>query len=334
MYTQCPHCLTLFRIHPEQLSAANGQAHCCRCHQIFSALDNLQEQKEEGEVRLVWPDSIPTEILDDPAEASAAETKSNPVDDSREVQIDQGDDAHEEADPSPAGEEAVDTSPDDAPRPVNLAQFLSNGKGKIKEITPSKASLKEGGTLPFRVPRNLQEISASEQPAISTDIIHNGDRPTGRRTFTWSLLILLLLLAALLQLSWFGREHLMRYPEGRQLLELACRHIDCQLPLRKATDKIIVTDRAISVHPDVDNALLVEIRFSNQAIHPQPYPALQLSFYSNDEQLAAQRVFLPADYLQRPSDRKGAFPPKAEVQAQLELKDPGEEITGFKFDFL
>ncbi|MBV2092871.1 MAG: zinc-ribbon domain-containing protein [Candidatus Thiodiazotropha sp. (ex Ctena orbiculata)] len=43
MFTQCAHCLTLFRITPEQLKAAAGQVRCCQCNQTFNALENLHE---------------------------------------------------------------------------------------------------------------------------------------------------------------------------------------------------------------------------------------------------------------------------------------------------
>ncbi len=43
MYTQCPHCLTLFRISSEELKAAAGKVRCCQCTQVFNALETLQE---------------------------------------------------------------------------------------------------------------------------------------------------------------------------------------------------------------------------------------------------------------------------------------------------
>ena len=41
MYTQCPACKTVFRLHPDQLNAAQGQVRCSRCHGIFNAAENL-----------------------------------------------------------------------------------------------------------------------------------------------------------------------------------------------------------------------------------------------------------------------------------------------------
>jgi len=54
VYTECPNCHTLFRIGVEQLKAASGKAHCCRCDQVFNALDNLRTRTEKSDA---WPES-------------------------------------------------------------------------------------------------------------------------------------------------------------------------------------------------------------------------------------------------------------------------------------
>ncbi len=43
MYTQCPACKTIFRLHLDQLNAAQGQVRCSRCHTVFHALDHLYQ---------------------------------------------------------------------------------------------------------------------------------------------------------------------------------------------------------------------------------------------------------------------------------------------------
>lgn len=50
MLTECPHCLTLFRITQEQLEQANGNVRCCRCSEVFNANERLHEPTESIEV--------------------------------------------------------------------------------------------------------------------------------------------------------------------------------------------------------------------------------------------------------------------------------------------
>lgn len=43
MFTQCPHCDSIFQLSTEQLKAANGEVRCGQCLTVFSALSHLSE---------------------------------------------------------------------------------------------------------------------------------------------------------------------------------------------------------------------------------------------------------------------------------------------------
>lgn len=47
MYTQCPHCQTLFQVNSVQLKAAQGMVRCGSCHRIFNSLPRLVENLPE-----------------------------------------------------------------------------------------------------------------------------------------------------------------------------------------------------------------------------------------------------------------------------------------------
>ncbi|MCP3661812.1 MAG: DUF3426 domain-containing protein [Gammaproteobacteria bacterium] len=82
METLCPFCQTRFRLNEEQLLAANGRAHCCRCSKIFDARENLliepvtpqymaqDSDLERGDLFALPPEPAPTESI---AEALARE---------------------------------------------------------------------------------------------------------------------------------------------------------------------------------------------------------------------------------------------------------------------
>jgi predicted Zn finger-like uncharacterized protein len=46
MFTQCPHCSTVFRIYAEQLTQAHGQVRCGICEGSFNALESLSEYRD------------------------------------------------------------------------------------------------------------------------------------------------------------------------------------------------------------------------------------------------------------------------------------------------
>lgn len=46
--TRCPHCSTVFRIRPEQLSVRGGRVRCGHCQQPFSALSHLEDLDDDA----------------------------------------------------------------------------------------------------------------------------------------------------------------------------------------------------------------------------------------------------------------------------------------------
>jgi len=63
MYTQCSHCETLFKITPAQTQAAGGRVRCCRCGEIFNAMDRLYDTLPSAQ----------TEAMDLPAKTHASD---------------------------------------------------------------------------------------------------------------------------------------------------------------------------------------------------------------------------------------------------------------------
>lgn len=375
MYTQCPHCHTLFRISADQLKAAAGKAHCCRCDQVFSALDNLREREPEHED--TWPEScfiddLPGEQnlelpFDDPIASPHQELHSGLTDLLRALQINPEPTPAEEAETDVAEHMAIDDDRDPfepayelndgdldsvqigldsrfcgplLAAPTDEADAIATdgettGPDRIDpdtepRIEPSTAITDEAeAVLPFPVPDNLPELQPTEQQALSVeDTLASTEQSRG--TFGWSVVILILLLLVVGQLSWFGRDHLLRYPVGRQAMEQLCEMLSCQLPQRRDPTKIEVVSRSISTHPDYEAALLVMLTLRNQATFKQRFPILELSLLDSVGALIARRSFSPEEYR---GSSDGVIQPGVAEAVILELHDPGAEVVGFRFDF-
>lgn len=67
--TRCPHCSTVFRIRPEQLSVRSGRVRCGHCQQAFSALAHLEELDDEE----LLPASAPAAVKAVPAAPQVAQ---------------------------------------------------------------------------------------------------------------------------------------------------------------------------------------------------------------------------------------------------------------------
>ena len=99
-------------------------------------------------------------------------------------------------------------------------------------------------------------------------------------------------------------------------------------------ERIRILERDIHSHSTTPDALRLQLTMSNTADHEQPYPLIQLSLYDDTNRLVAQRKFSPTEYMasHRPVDE--LMPTELPVQVEMDLADPGDKVTGFRFDFL
>ncbi|MEW8684059.1 MAG: DUF3426 domain-containing protein, partial [Candidatus Thiodiazotropha endolucinida] len=107
-----------------------------------------------------------------------------------------------------------------------------------------------------------------------------------------------------------------------------------QTPIRRDTEQIIISDRALTAHPEKEGILSLKLEMVNAAAFQQPFPRLQLSLYNDMGKIIARRTFLPDEYKADQYQSNPMMPKLRSVHVELELQDPGNEVTGFKFDFL
>ena len=249
MYTQCPHCSTLFRVRAEQLSAAHGWVRCCRCRGAFDALENL-------------------------------------------------------------GEAAVDDATAAPPKPEPATHRDKN--------------------LPFEVPENLPDIAAASGYDHDLPI---ATKPPAAGRVAWNLGVATLTGLLILQVAWINRESLAGHPQGRYLLEKFCSLAQCSVPAHKAPERIRILSREVEALPDQDDTYQVRLVIANDAPFAQPYPHLQIEFFTGDAKLLAQRRFTPGEYLPDDVQSGVLMAPGQTARIQLDLADPGQPVTGYRFGF-
>ncbi|PVV11710.1 MAG: hypothetical protein B6D77_06560 [gamma proteobacterium symbiont of Ctena orbiculata] len=136
------------------------------------------------------------------------------------------------------------------------------------------------------------------------------------------------------QITWYLRDNLINHDAGRQLLQGVCSLTGCEVPLRRDTEQIIISERALTAHPEKEEILSLKLEMVNAAAFQQPFPKLQLSLYNDMGKILARRTFHPDQYKGEQYQSQQMMPKLKAVQIELELLDPGNDVTGFKFDFL
>ena len=141
----------------------------------------------------------------------------------------------------------------------------------------------------------------------------------------------LLLITLLLQFVNHNLEALNQRNSFKPFQPLVCSLFDCPEPARPAANLTALYSQELLVrsHPRQEGALEVSFIFRNDAAAAQPFPGLELSFRSANNEVLANRLFLPAEYLPPELRPLGLMPANSSVQIQLELLDPGADAVKY-----
>ena len=351
MQTRCPHCQTLFEIQEEQLRAASGQARCSYCDNIFNAQKHLAQKQ---------PDKRTKQAIEHPQDRGSAISLNALFED---TDLEQSDfpklytgtppsdfDSNQNLNPTvhkplqieakqpPSHSEKIEHddeshTPRDKP---SIAAILQRRDADTTKRRPVRSALVKASNpqIPQRV---LDTQVLTDHISISQSITqssHTKKKKPREQPLLWSFAILCLLATALVQIAWFSRDRLTSFPEVRELMELVCMQAGCNLPPWHEPERFEITSRSVRTHPESNKALQIKLVFSNAARFAQRYPQLQLRLYDTNENLSAQRIFRPDEYLAKPGFKTSLIEPAQSVEVDMALADPGLGITGFKIEFL
>jgi len=153
---------------------------------------------------------------------------------------------------------------------------------------------------------------------------------------SWRLPVLLALgLAVLVAGLYVHRQRgaLHEDPLIRPAYELVCRITGCEVPLRRAPDRISLIERQMYSHPTLDGALVIDLVFRNDASFVQASPALSVRLSDPSGQVVARRTFQPGEYLDDPGG-DAQMAPGERVSVGLDVEDPGSDASSFVIDFV
>ncbi len=158
-------------------------------------------------------------------------------------------------------------------------------------------------------------------------------RGWGRRLL-WLLIILGLLGVIVSQLAYFQFNRLSRVPMLRPFYEIGCRFAGCQLPPLVDVQKISSEKLVVRSDPNNPALLVVDAIIVNHARYEQPFPAIALTFANLNNDVVAQRVFHPDEYLKGDAKGMKAMPPETPFRIELRIKDPGQDAVNYNIEFV
>lgn len=334
MYTQCPECLTIYRIAAEALAGGRGSFRCGHCESVFDALPSLVEKLPldvTGELPR-QPAPMAPPLLEVPAMHPRQRAAIEPTFDAR---------LFDAADGTQVGQ----TDPE-APREPGLAADWLKQLDQAFNAPALRASFTSR-----EAPRpGAARAPAGTAPAPSTGGARGqfGSHPaSGRKgrpppsryhadppSAGWRWACVLLLLALLGQIAWSERAQWLKQPPVRRVLGHVLGWFGQGLPPLAEPALLSLTARDVRPHSSVPGALLITASMRNAHSElPVAFPRVEVKMTDLTGKAVALRRFAPAEYLSDPSAVSAGIEPGAMVPLVFEVVDPGRSALNFEFAF-
>ncbi|MFK7893424.1 MAG: zinc-ribbon and DUF3426 domain-containing protein [Granulosicoccus sp.] len=140
------------------------------------------------------------------------------------------------------------------------------------------------------------------------------------------------MLCAVLALGFTAREGLLRNPAVNSAFKTVCSVLPCTAPMLVDIAAFRQLKRAAFSHPTINNALLIDFAFVNEASFSQPLPVLAVLMEDQSGSVVVKNDFSPSEYLSK--WQEGYVLASGErLNVSLTVEDPGSEVTMFKVIF-
>jgi predicted Zn finger-like uncharacterized protein len=296
---------------------------------IEDLVSELDELETETEQRVPLPgEPVPPHPGLDTDYTAGALTEDSEVGESTESRLEELASQLESLEPEVGERQRETAEPEPGPsQPQGAEALAADSETGAEQAAPLEVDAGEadtGADFSEEEPITLEAALAAEEG-------RKRGKQKGRAFLTLANMLLILVLIG--QASWLGRQQLLRYPEGRALLETVCTVAGCTVPAQRAPQRIIVLRRSMISHLEVDNALELNITFVNRAQFAQPLPQLEIILFNLEKKPVARRRFSPIQYLGREPGKEELLQPGQALEVEMEVEDPGKDVTGFKLDF-
>ena len=184
---------------------------------------------------------------------------------------------------------------------------------------------------------NLPTGSIDHQVSAADRVMHEHGIHTEKPAIggSWWLRTTLSFLVVLLAAGLYGYREwatLQHHKHIRPTLEVVCSVFSCSLSDPVDLGAMKVLKRTVFSHPTLDNALIINLEFVNEASFSQRYPTLEIRLTDRNGALVVKNDFEPVDYLD--SWQSGdVMDINKRLSISLNVEDPGHTAMSFELDF-
>lgn len=228
--------------------------------------------------------------------------------------------SQEETEPAPSKEDALDASSKDKPAvdPFGVGEELKGFESKSDKPAVSLDA--------------KEVIATIELEPVELDLNSHGKKKA-YRFIGEALLVSLASLVLVTQYLTYNFDSLSKDPQLRPWYKKACSTLNCTLPQQSDIAKIKGRNLVVRTHPDIPDALLVDIVMTNHARFSQKLPLLELTFSDINGFPVAGRRFKPSEYLSGALLKLNSLPANTPLHLALSIFDPGNEAINYHVNF-
>lgn len=299
MYTQCPHCRSIYRVGADALAAARGELRCGNCGKIFDGFATLTERLPDH------LDTLPRRLT--------------------------------EATPPLLAVPAY-APPNAAPDPLDLLPTPGpdiRREPGFPRVLPHEALI-EAGVLPDPGGRRAPTLEPAA-PSFAADIRPERSS-TPQRTGIGVIgagFLLLLGGVATAQLALLGQSlWLPSFPSAEAFLTRACEPLGCRIGRPLDLSQVRLVGKGVRPHPSRTDAVLLLATLQNAGVSAAPWPQIEVVALDHLGSTVAVRRFDAQRYLSSPEVANKRFEPASVVPIQFELLAPPAATGGYRFELV
>jgi predicted Zn finger-like uncharacterized protein len=355
MLTECPSCLTVFRVTPAILKMGHGQVRCGKCRTQFDAIECMLDEQEadlapQTPTPSQKPAEKPEESIPDPSafpdfdtstyaeevvmegsriEISGRYRMPGANDDANggdeevireHVVIDRSDIDMSSSDEEPA-EDSLDTEGDQ--RDDELQEPSADA------ATPDAHGVFEAPAVPKRWRRTLLRKKDQAQIHAELSALTKRDRRRVLRTGVWTAISTLLLLTFTAQLIHHNRDALVRDSAVGATISRLYRLFGLSPTPHWDLAAYKWDIYKVGLDPQTPDALRVVGSVANGASFAQPYPLGKLLLQDRWGSPVGEREFEPREYLPSPETGNRLLAPGQRANIEIVIADPGADAVGY-----
>jgi hypothetical protein len=156
------------------------------------------------------------------------------------------------------------------------------------------------------------------------DVFYKQDRHHQTSSIGYAFGCLLLTVILICLHGFYNFNTLNQVETIRPFYVMACELLDCVVPPRQNINQIVNLNVVVQQHPTISQALRANVLIRNQADYPQPFPQLKLTFTDLQQQIIAERVFLPSEYQKSELSNLTMMPSQQSIRLMFDFWDPGQ----------